>query len=317
MGSVGTYDMDKLFTILQVIMPIFMTVFLGMHARRNSVFKTEEIQGFQQFVVKFCLPCVIFRSCLSAEIGVRSLSSVALLLPCLLFTTLWSFRGGRKWYPYSNLPMLFCCKETGMMGIPLFMILFGAEKAYYMGILDVAQAVTAFPVIAILSSDTQAGASPKQIVREMLRSPMILLSILGLTLNLTGIWNWLETVGIGGIVMETVSFLTQPVSAVMLFCVGFNFSLGKDNRGEILKISALHFAVFAGIGLTIQAILSLIPGVDALSRWAMLLYGLLPASYLTPGLGRNKEDFTVSSGVCSVLTVVCLAAFCIMAGAVS
>ena len=36
-----------------------------------------------------------------------------------------------------------------MLGIPLFMILFGAENAFYMGVLDLAQAPVAFATIGI------------------------------------------------------------------------------------------------------------------------------------------------------------------------
>ena len=61
----------------------------------------------------------------------------------------------------------------------------------------------------------------------------------------------------------------------------------------------------------------LIPGVDALTRWAMLLYCTLPASYLAPTLGRSEEDYTMASGVCSILTVVSLAVFCVMAAVVA
>jgi len=62
-----------------------------------------------------------------------------------------------------------------------------------------------------------------------------------------------------------------------------------------------------------QAALFLIPGVDGLTRWALLLYCMLPASYLAPTLGRAEKDFAMASGVCSVLTVVTMVVFCAMA----
>ena len=76
----------------------------------------------------------------------------------MLLGALWAFRYGRKKFPYHNLPQLFCAQESGMLGIPLFMILFGADQAYRMGVLDLAQAVVAYPVIALLSADT--GENP-------------------------------------------------------------------------------------------------------------------------------------------------------------
>lgn len=309
--------MEKVLSVLQVIAPIFSAILLGMLARGKKLLTPEENKGLQQFVMKFGLPCVIFNSCLTAEIGAEALSSMALVIPVVVISTFWAFRARKKQYPYHNLPQLFTAQETGMLGIPLFMILFGVDQAYRMGVLDLAQAVTAYPTIAILSADTGENPSPGQIVKKVLTSPLLIMSVLGLSLNLTGIGDWLNSVGIGPVITESTSFLAQPVSAMMIFSVGYNFSLTKGNRGTIFKIAGIHFAYFAICCVIIQGILFLIPDMDALTRWAILMYCTLPASYLSPSLGRSEEDYTMSSGVCSVLTVVSLLVFCIIAAAVA
>lgn len=305
--------MENIITVIQVIAPIFLAIFLGVLARKKALLTPEENRGLQQFVIKFALPCVLFNSCLTAEIGAESVSSMALVLPLILLGTVLSFRWRKKWFPYHNLPMLFAAQETGMVGIPLFVILFGADQAYRMGVLDLTQAVTAYPIIAILTADPGENPTPGAIVKKVFSSPLLIMSLLGLALNLTGVGAWLDSVGIGGIITSCTGFLAQPVSAVMIFSVGYNFSLAKGSRGAVFRLSAFHFAVFAGFCLLIQGALFLVPGVDALTRWAILLYCALPASYLAPGLGRSEEDYTIASGVCSVLTVVCLAVFCCIA----
>ena len=305
--------MEKFLTVAQVVAPIFSAIILGILARRKQLLTPENVQGFQQFVMKFGLPCVVFNSCLTADMGAESISSMALVLPAVLIATLWAFRARKKQFLYHNLPMLFTAQETGMLGIPLFMILFGADQAYRMGVLDLTQAVTAYPVIAILTADTGENPTVSTIVKKVLASPLLIMSLLGLALNLSGAGEWLDSVGVLGIITESTSFLSQPVSALMIFSVGYNFSLARGSRSTILKISVLHFAMFAVFCAIIQAALFLVPGVNALTRWVILLYCFLPASYLSPGLGRSEEDYTVASGVCSVLTVTCLIVFCIMA----
>ena len=308
--------MDKVISVIQVVLPIFCAVFLGVYSRKKALFSQEEIGAFQRFVVKFCFPCLLFQSCLTAELGPEAFSG--LVLPAiLLFTAIWGFKVGRKWFPYHNIPFVFCCKETGMLGIPLFMILFGADQAYRVGILDVTQAIVVFPVIAILGAAPGTAASPKAVVKEMFKSPLILMSLAGLTLNLTGIWDWMQNIGINGIVTDTFSYLSQPVSMMMLFCVGYNFTLTADNKGEIFKIVAVHSAMFVVVGLLLQAALFFFPDVDALTRWAMLLYMFLPTSFMVPSLGRTEKDCNITSGVCSVLTAITLVAFCIIAIIVS
>lgn len=305
--------MEKVTSVLQCIVPIFVTVLLGVLARRKKMVTQEEIKGLQQFVMKFGLPCVLFGSCLDADISAETVGTIALVVPFMTIATVWAFRYGRKKYPFHNLPQLFCAQETGMLGIPLFIILFGSAQAYRMGILDIAQMPTAFPTIAILTASAGINPSKKEILQKVVRSPLLIMSVIGLILNFSGIAAWLDGYGITGIVTGTTSFLAQPVSALMIFCVGYNFSMAKGQRRAIFQVSALHLAWTVAFGLVIQLILFLIPDVDSLTRWAILMYTTLPASYLAPSLGRSEEDYALASGVCSILTGVSLAVFCVMA----
>lgn len=304
--------MEVFVTVAQVVAPVFAAILLGILAKKRQWVTAENVQGYQRFVMKIGLPCVIFNSCLTAKIGVESLTSMGLMLPALFLATFWAFRAGRKKYPYHNLPMLFCAQESGMLGIPLFIILFGADQAYRVGILDLTQAILAFPVIAILSADAGNNPSAGAIFRQVVSSPLMIMSFLGLTLNISGIGTWMDTVGIGGIVTETTAFLSQPVSALMIFSVGYNFSLSEGSRSTIMKISVIHFVYYGVVCLLAQAVLFLIPNVENLTRLAIFLYCMLPGSYLAPSLGRTEEEYQISSGVCSVLTLVCLTIVCVM-----
>lgn len=309
--------MDKVITVARVVAPIFAAILLGVLARKKQLLTQEGIGGLQQFVMNFGLPCVVFNSCLTADIGSEALTSMGLVLPLMLLGTIGAFRARKKQFPYHNLPQLFAAQETGMLGIPLFMILFGADQAYRMGVLDLAQAPVAFPVIALLSANTGENPSPTAIFKKVLTSPLLIMSLLGLSLNLSGAGAWMNAVGIGGIITESTSFLAQPVSALMIFSVGYNFSLDRGNRRDIFRISAIHFALQAVFCLVIQAVLFLLPNVDALTRWAILMYCTLPGSYLAPSLGKTQADYTMASGVCSVLTISSLMAFCCMAAVVA
>ena len=53
--------MEKLITMAQVIVPIFVTVLLGVLARRKGTFSQEQVDGMNRFVVKYGMPCIVFR----------------------------------------------------------------------------------------------------------------------------------------------------------------------------------------------------------------------------------------------------------------
>lgn len=308
--------MDQVSTILQVISPIFTAVILGIYARRASMITPEQMQGLQQFVLKFGLPCVLFNSCYSASLGAESVTSMALTLPLLLLSSIWGFLIRKNKFPYHNLPMMFSSQETGMLGIPLFIALFGAEHAYRVGVLDLAQSVIAIPVIAILAAGTGKTPSVSEIAKDVARSPLLLMSLLGLALNLSGMAALLNETGFGPVITQATGFIAQPVSAAMLFSVGYNFSIRQGNRATIFRLAGLHFAVFAVFCAVMQGALFLMPSVEPETRWAVLLYCALPCSYLTPSLGRTEEEHTIASGICSILTLATLTVFCGIAIAV-
>lgn len=309
--------MNSVIKVLEIIMPIFVTILLGILAKKKSTISEEANKGLQQFVMTFCLPCVLFNSCLTGNFGMESVTAMVLVIPLVFLSSIWSFGVRKKKYQYHNLPQIFSAQETGMLGIPLFITLFGVENAYRMGVLDVAQGLIAIPVIAILSADTGKNPSIGYIVKKVFQSPLLLMSLLGLGLNLTGAIDLLNQIGIGGVITEVTGFIAQPVSAVILFCVGYNFSLRKENSKHVFEICGLHFVIYAVFCFIIQGVLYLVPSVDVQTRWAMLLYCALPGSYLAAGLGKTKEESTVAAGVCSILTIVCLFIFCVIAVLVS
>ena len=305
--------MEKFFSVAAVIAPIFITVYLGMVARKKALITPEGVQGLQQFVLNMALPCLIFNSILTAKVGAESLAIMGMLFPFVLGVTLWAFRGGKKKYPYKNLPMIFGAQESGMLGVPLFLILFGSANVYHMVILDLTQAIVGHPTIAIVSCDAGDSPKPGEILKKVFTSPLVIACLIALGLNLSGAGTLLLESGIGQVVTEVTTFLGQPVSTLMIFSVGYNLSLSAENRGEILKLCLLRLTIFSAIAGVLQLLLCLIPNITALTRWAMLLYCLLPASYIAPSLGKTEQERTIASGVSSLLTVVTLAVFCAIA----
>ncbi len=305
--------MNKLISVAQILLPIFAAPALGIYARKKQLLTPEENNGLQAFVLKFGMPCILFNSTLSASLQAESLTSMLLLLPFIFLMALAGFALGKKKIPLHNLPQLMCAKESGMLGIPLYMTLFGAGEAYRMGVLDLTQAIVVIPVIGILSAAPGEDPGIRKLAGKVLRSPFLIMSALGLALNLSGLRDFLADIQVLGLITGVTGFLGEPVSAVMLFSAGYSFSLTRENRGRVFRISALHYGCFALICGAIQLLLCLAPEIGAATRWAVVLYCALAPSYLAPSLGRTQEETATAAGVCSVLTVVNLLVFCVMA----
>jgi hypothetical protein len=159
--------MEQFTAVLSIISPIFVAVLLGVLAKKKNIMTAQQMSGLQQFVVKFGLPCVLFNSCFTADFGAESVTSMMLVVPLQLMSCIWAFWARKKVFCYRNLPMMFSSQESGMLGIPLFIALFGAEQAYRIGVLDLAQAhekALFAPESGHYNLGTGSGYSVKQIL---------------------------------------------------------------------------------------------------------------------------------------------------------
>ena len=179
--------MEKVSAVAQVVAPIFAAVLIGIFAKRRKLIHADAVKGMQQYVMSFGLPCVIFNSCLGASINAQSLVSFMMVLAIMLIVSFTSFFVLKKRFPYHNMPMIFAAQESGMLGIPLYLTLFGAAHLFKIGVLDLAQAITCIPMIAILSADMGENPKPMNILLQVLRSPILIMALLGLGLNLSGL----------------------------------------------------------------------------------------------------------------------------------
>jgi len=309
--------MEQFLIVAEIVAPILVAILLGILARKKQLMTPEEVSGLQQFVIQFALPCVVFNACISANIGVEYLGCMLMVVILILSATIGAFWARKKIFPYHNVPLLFSTQETGLLGIPLFIVLFGADQLYHMSVLDLSQALFFYITFAILSSNTGENPSPLLILKKVCTSPLLLVCILALTLNFSGMGQWLMELGVGRVITASTGFLAQPVSALMIFCVGYNFSLSKENLRAIFQISAIRFTLFFIAGLLMQLGLFLIPNIEPNMRWAVLMYTTLPASYMAPSVGKTEEDFAVASGVCSITTLTSLLVFCVIAAFVA
>lgn len=300
--------MEKVWTVLETLLPIAAAMLLGVLIRKKNIVSSEGIRGLQDFACKIGMPCLLFRSCYTTTFLPQTLVSMATVLPTaliLLCISLFLVRRGKP----SNLPLYFATKEGSMLGVPLYLVLFGQQELFRLTSLDVAQMFVAIPTLAIVSAG--AGLTPRELVRRTLSTPMLLAAIAGLILNLSGFRGILTAVGVDTLITTTVDFLCEPISCVILVTIGYHFSLKECAQGGAFKLCAVIWGVFSLQCLLIQGLLCLVPDTVPQTRWAVLLYAFLPPTYLAPGLSRGKES-VIASGVCSICTIMTLAIFLLM-----
>jgi malonate transporter and related proteins len=212
--------------ILAVTVPFFALVLAGYLAGRRHVLPESAIPGLNAFVLYFALPCMLFRFGLDTPIAEMLHPAVVAIylvsaLVLVLFTVAFSLDEvvGLRDASFGALVAVF--PNTGFMGIPLLVALFGAAVAGPMMttmLIDIF--ITSSLCIALAQAQStpgQASGSPRaaalRSLRGALSNPMPWSIALGGALGALG---WRPA----GPVEAVIKMLADAASPVALFTIG-------------------------------------------------------------------------------------------------
>lgn len=120
--------------ILLVTFPFFALVLCGYIAARRRVLPFDAISGLNTFVLYFALPCMLYRFGASTPIAqMLDAAALGVYLLCALALVgfvVWSSRNSRiGWNDASFGALVAAFPNTGFMGVPLLVVLLGAQAA--------------------------------------------------------------------------------------------------------------------------------------------------------------------------------------------
>ena len=201
------------------------------------------------------------------------------------------------------------------MAFPLYQSLMGVEHMSNIALIDVTCGVFAFGVYFGMLTMTDQGikVSGKQLLINAFKSPIFVALILGIIVGVTGVMNSFVETSAGGVYLGIKDMVASPVSAMILLCVGYEFSLEKDSIGVCLK------TVFARV--IIQSVL--LVGVLFLGKefgfTREIMIGLVLYMYTIPSLCLSSfvKDESASkymSTTSSLYLIINLIAYTILAG---
>ena len=288
--------------ILVVTVPFFALVLCGWGVTRARLLPLEAIPGLNAFVLFFALPCMLYRFAATTPI-VRLLdpkvSTVYLLCALLMLalTLVSTRRGAIGWNDASFGALVAAFPNSGFMGVPLLVALFGQRAA---GPAIVALAIdmvlTSSLCIALsrLDSANEQGVSGAigNALKGMLKNPLPWSIGLGTLTAATGFELWEPA-------RNTVGMLADGASPVALFTIGAVLARPQKAAATggfgdvpliVLYKLVVHPALVLGIGRLAQAI-----GVplDGFSLTVLVLVAALPSASSIPMLA---ERFGADSG---------------------
>lgn len=302
------YAMETVLGVIRTALPVFLALMLGVLCRKKQLLSREGIDALKKVAVDIGLPFVVVGAFATAQYTVNSL-----ILPLVVFAAgcLGLFLGKvlckKLKMPSTLTPFLMCGFEGGMLGYPLFMLLFPETDKSAFALIDLGQAFFCFTIYKAMLAGKSGSA--KAMARECFSTPVVWGVIAGLLLGATGLYGWLKGIGIASVIDACTAFISAPVSMLILLSVGYDLRISDLTRAETLKTVALRLLIMGGMMGIILLVNHFVPFVHV---GALILAFMLPAPYVVPIFANKPDEREQVASSLSAMTAVTLMIFAVM-----
>lgn len=306
--------MDKVSAVSQLVLPLLAMLVIGIILRRKKIVTPQGISDIKSIIINVCLPAVIFTAFYNAEYSTRTIIimavifsvCVAALLAGLLFKKI--FRIKKEIMPY-----LITGMESGMLGYTLYAMLLGSENLGYFAVADFGQEIFIFTVyMTLLNIKNKPDYTLKKAVRGVMSSPPFIAIILGIIVGITGLGKAMAASQAGASIISIISFMSAPISALILIVIGYGIELSRSNLSAAFKAILLRALTMFALCILAYNILSALMPMSDLMKWALILVFLLPPPFVLPIFVRKEDEQHYIATTLSVYTLFSIAAFTVL-----
>ncbi len=302
--------MEKLTGILQVVLPVVTMIMIGVLVRKTQMIGAETIDQLKSFLMKICLPCLLFKTFYAVSISWRE--GVVLLIFALVTLTGYfcgCFISKKLGITWPLAPFMCSTIEGGSIGYALFILLYGEEHLYRLALMDVGNAITQWAVVMTLLQIRLQGSTTKKEVLKSIISPITCSIAAGVFCSVTGIGVRFASTGAGLVLESVLSFVGAPVGAMIILTVGYGLTFKGIAWKDTMKLVGMRAALFAAMGAVVYMLISrLFPG-DMLYSAAAILFFVLPPTYAYAVMIKDPDDNAALSAFLGIYTLLTIAAY--------
>ena len=294
---------------LKTILPVMLMLGIGILCRRRQIISREGVNALKSVVVNIALPAVLLNAFATTRYTLMDVViPLIMFLVCLAAWGLGRLGGSLLKMPSRFVPFLTTGFEAGMLGYALFNMLYGAGRTAEFARVDLGQVLFVFTLYKILLGlDGSRKAEPRQLLREMALSPIILAIAAGVLLGATGLYEALKPTGVSDIFDACVSFISAPTSAIILLTIGYDLVLTD-------KVVLLRLVIMLALRTALLWLMGLL-WPDASLTAAVNVMFILPPPFVLPVFADDADQRTYISSALSVSTLMAIIGFAVLAAA--
>ena len=301
--------MDIVISVLETALPVFIMLIMGMVFRNRNFISREGVDNLKKVVVNLTLPFALFSAFATAEYTMS-----AVVIPAVIYVTCGvmlalGFLAAKLQKMASKLsPFVSACFEAGMLGLPLFALLFPDENISHFALLMLGHDLFVFTLYKTLLVGKSSGIG---IVKDMLTSPTLIGVLLGLLVGATGLYRQLHSWNIGGILDGVMNFVAAPTSAIILLCMGYDFVPKEIPWKKTGRLIAIRLAIAAAL-LALLIFLNRAVLGNIMFEGALVILFILPPPFIIPVVADEPAERAEISSSLSAMTVLTMVLFTLL-----
>lgn len=302
--------MGQIISVLQMVFPVIVMIFVGYLCRTKGLVSKEGLQGIKSVISNITLPVVLFKAFYITEYNFTSILLFStVFVSCLL--ALFAGHFLNRFVADSKLmPYLLSGFEVGMLGYALYGLLAGSDRLSYMATVDLGQVFFVYTVyLTLLKNATGRKANAKAMVLDMLKNPAFMGMAFGIVAGITGLGIFITDSPVGGIFMETIETITLPTAGMILIIVGYELSMQRKLLFPVIKTIAFRVVVMAALLFVSSLVVFQIIPFDKHLFMAMILLYSLPAPFIIPLYADVESEGIYISTTLSMNTLVTIFIF--------
>ena len=241
--------------VIEIIIPVFGVVILGYCATRIGWFDGKSEQGLSNFVFNFIIPITLFRSLAKADLpnqipwdyfATYYFAAIICYISGMILSRVIFNRnfGGQVITGFGN-----AFGNTVLLGFPLVLATFGEKAAFPFFLILSIHGMMFFTITTILleynlNRDEGLNKLPRKIMHSIIKNPILMAILFGLTLNLANITIPAPIDDIAALMQKAIAPCALFVLGASITKYGFAGRLSQSLVMVIFKLVIMPLLVF-------------------------------------------------------------------------
>lgn len=306
--------MNEFLLALPNVLPILFLITLGYLLKINKYLSKTTITELRKFLLNISLPCLMFLAFLNLNFEMKYAAVIIIVFLAKLLVLVINKKLTSNILNIKNpyFPIISTGFAAGIIGIPLFEIVYGVENISKYGIVQLGHEIYVWGILfpLLLGLKNKSG-NIKKSLKSFIKSPIMISIILGFGLNMLGYRDFLFNNPLLKSVMNTLELASKITSPLILITIGYQLVFKFEKLYLPLKTVAIRLIFLVPLALIINKfIFNQLLNLDPIFNIALLIMFILPppfiiSLFIPKGQKENQMyvDNTISLSIVTTLII--------------